>query len=106
MTVELMADPPFDVTVVSIVTRKGRFCWVKERRVVQLLIAGERCGSPDQEALQLKRQVLISDFFGGLGDDRRGGLKTDLGMGSVAEWLVDRCSAATERDGGLAGKIQ
>jgi hypothetical protein len=45
------------------------------------------------------------DFFGGLGDDRCRGLETDLGVGSVAEWLVGRCSAATERDGGFAGQI-
>jgi hypothetical protein len=45
------------------------------------------------------------DLFGGLRDGRGGGLEAYFGMGSVAEWLVDRCTAATERDGGLASKI-
>jgi hypothetical protein len=45
------------------------------------------------------------DLFGGLRDGRGGGLEAYFGMGSVAEWLVGRCPAATERDGGLASKI-
>jgi hypothetical protein len=51
------------------------------------------------------KSLIGSDFFGGFRDDRCRGLETDLGMGSVAEWLVGRCSAATERDGGFTGKI-
>jgi hypothetical protein len=46
-----------------------------------------------------------SDFFGRLRHYRGGGLEAYFGMGSVAEWLVDGCAAATERNGGLAGKI-
>jgi hypothetical protein len=45
------------------------------------------------------------DLFGGLWDGRSGGLEAYFGMGSVAEWLVGRCPAATERNGGLARKI-
>jgi hypothetical protein len=45
------------------------------------------------------------DLFGGLRDGRGGGLEAYFGMGSVAEWLVGRCPAATERNGGLARKI-
>jgi hypothetical protein len=46
-----------------------------------------------------------SDFFGRLRYGRSGGLEAYFGMGSIAEWLVDGCAAATERNGGLAGKI-
>jgi hypothetical protein len=45
------------------------------------------------------------DLFGGLRNGSSRGLEAYFGMGSVAEWLVSRCPAATERDGGLAGKI-
>ena len=45
------------------------------------------------------------DFFGGLRDDRGGGLEAYFGVGSVAKWFVGRCAAATERNGGLARKI-
>ena len=45
------------------------------------------------------------DLFGRLRNGRSGGLEAYFGMGSVAEWLVGRRPAATERDGGLASKI-
>src|SRR4029079_5421246 len=32
-------------------------------------------------------------------------LKSNLAVGSVAEWFVDRTTAATEREGGLAGEV-
>ena len=47
----------------------------------------------------------VLGFFGGLGNHSGRSLKTYFGVGSVAEWLVDGCSAATERDGGFACKI-
>jgi hypothetical protein len=46
------------------------------------------------------------DFFRRLRNHRCRGLKTYLGMGSVAEWLVDRCSAAAKRDSRLTTQIQ
>lgn len=38
-------------------------------------------------------------------DGRSRGLEAYFGVGSVAEGLVGRCAAATERNGGLARKI-
>jgi hypothetical protein len=49
--------------------------------------------------------LTLLNLFGGLRDGRGGGLEAYFGMGSVAEWLVGRCAAATERNGGLASKI-
>ena len=47
----------------------------------------------------------VLDLFGRLRDDRGGGLEAYFVVGSVAEWFVGRGAAATERNGGLAGKI-
>jgi hypothetical protein len=77
------------------------------------------CGDPRSQKRDLGHPSRFSDtthsggtearialyLFGGLRDDRGGGLETYFGMGSVAEWLVDGCAAATERNGGLARKV-
>ncbi len=45
------------------------------------------------------------ELFGRLRDGRGCGLEAYFGVGSVAKWFVGRCAAATERNGGLAGKV-
>ena len=45
------------------------------------------------------------DYFGRLRDGRGGSLEAYFGVGSVAEWFVGRSAAATERNGGLARKV-
>jgi hypothetical protein len=53
----------------------------------------------------LRKRASLLDLFGRLRDDRSCGLEAYFGMGSVAEWFIGRCAAATERNGGLASKI-
>jgi hypothetical protein len=52
--------------------------------------------------LSLLLTVWELDFFGGFRDHRCRSLETNLGMGSVAEWLVDGCSATAEGNGRFA----
>jgi hypothetical protein len=47
----------------------------------------------------------LLDLFGRLRNGRSCGLEAYLGMGSVAEWFVRGRTAATQRNGRLAGKI-